>query len=38
MAKYTKSRTWGVVVYPESAPENWVEILDESRIQFAITD
>ncbi|HFE7916178.1 replication protein [Staphylococcus aureus] len=37
MAKYTKSRTWGVVVYPESAPENWVEILDESRIQFAVS-
>ncbi|WP_227457549.1 replication protein, partial [Salmonella enterica] len=26
-----------VVVYPESAPENWVEILDESRIQFAVS-
>ena len=25
MAKYTKSRTWGMVVYPESAPENWQE-------------
>ena len=37
MAKYTKSRTWGAVVYPESAPENWIEILDETRIQFAVS-
>lgn len=37
MAKYIKSRTWGAVVYPESAPSNWIEILEETRIQFAVS-
>lgn len=37
MAKYTKSRTWGMVVYPESAPEDWQELLDETFIQFAVS-
>ncbi len=37
MAKYTKSRTWGMVVYPESAPENWQELLSETFMQFAVS-
>ena len=37
MAKYTKSRTWGMVVYPESAPENWQELLAETFMQFAVS-
>ena len=37
MTKYIKSRTWGAVVYPESAPDNWIEILEETRIQFAVS-
>ncbi|MFP5034450.1 Rep family protein, partial [Staphylococcus pseudintermedius] len=30
MAKYIKARTWGMVVYPQSAPENWTELLEET--------
>lgn len=37
MAKYVKSRTWGAVVYPESAPEDWLKILEETRVQFAVS-
>lgn len=37
MAKYIKSRTWGMVVYPESAPENWQELLSETFMQFAVS-
>ncbi|MCH4302862.1 replication protein [Staphylococcus haemolyticus] len=37
MAKYIKSRTWAMVVYPESAPENWEELLAETFMQFAVS-
>lgn len=37
MAKYTKSRTWGMIVYPESSPENWQELLAETFMQFAVS-
>uniref|UniRef100_UPI002896F8C0 Rep family protein n=1 Tax=Staphylococcus aureus TaxID=1280 RepID=UPI002896F8C0 len=37
MAKSTTSRTWGLVVYPESAPENWQELLSETVMQFAVS-
>lgn len=37
MTKYVKSRTWGAVVYPESSPANWIEVLEETRIQFAVS-
>lgn len=29
-----RTRNWSVVVYPESAPENWREILDETHIEW----
>lgn len=29
-----KSRTWTAIVYPESLPENWREILDETHLQW----
>ncbi|WP_312582799.1 Rep family protein, partial [Staphylococcus aureus] len=37
IAKYTKSRTWGMVVYPESATENWKELLEENFMQFEVS-
>lgn len=30
-----RSRIWVAVVYPESAPENWQDILDEQHIEWA---
>lgn len=32
MAKDGRSRTWGVILYPESAPENWRQLLDNQHI------
>ena len=32
-----KKRNWGGVVYPESAPEDWIEILKLKGITFAIS-
>lgn len=32
-----RTRTWTFIVYPESAPENWKEILQEQRINFAVS-
>lgn len=29
-----RTRSWTFIVYPESAPENWREILDEKHIQW----
>lgn len=29
-----RTRNWSVVVYPESAPENWREILDDLHIEW----
>ena len=37
MSKYIKARTWGMVVYPQSAPEDCVELLRETYIQFAVS-
>lgn len=34
MAKETRTRNWSIIVYPESAPENWRVILDESHIEW----
>lgn len=32
-----RGRVWACIVYPESAPENWRDILDESHIPYAIS-
>lgn len=32
--KIIKGRDWAFIVYPESAPENWREILDETHIRW----
>jgi hypothetical protein len=33
----TRTRNWTVVVYPESAPANWIEILNSFNIQYVIS-
>ena len=41
MKKITKikrtSRCFGIMVYPESMPENWMEILEEYNIPMAVS-
>jgi len=32
--KNERTRNWCFILYPESAPENWRELLDESRIEW----
>lgn len=32
-----KKRNWAFVVYPESLPDNWIEILQQSGLQCAIS-
>ena len=34
MAKETRTRNWVIVLYPESAPENWRAIIDDSHIEW----
>lgn len=34
MAKETRTRNWSCIVYPESAPEHWRDILDELHIEW----
>lgn len=35
--KYEKKRNWACVVYPESAPNNWVDILKQTGLAIAIS-
>ena len=35
--KFLKKRNWAFVVYPESAPSDWIEQLQLSGAQFAIS-
>lgn len=37
IANRHKKRNWATVVYPESAPENWIELLTLSGVQSAIS-
>lgn len=37
MANDIKARHWAIVVYPESAPENWIDILSETMLPFAVS-
>lgn len=32
--KQSRTRNWSVVLYPESAPENWRDVLDELHIEW----
>lgn len=36
-SKTGKTRNWAFIVYPESAPENWREILEEFHLQVLIS-
>lgn len=35
--KYIKGRIWACVAYPESLPDNWLEILQQTGLQIAIS-
>ena len=37
MAKDTRTRVWTFLVYPDSAPENWRDLLDEQHIEFIVS-
>lgn len=37
MTKNIKKRNWAFVVYPESAPANWIDILQKTGLQCAIS-
>lgn len=37
MTKNTKKRYWAFVLYPESAPDNWVEILQQTGLPCAVS-
>lgn len=37
MSKIVKKRNWAFVLYPESAPENWREILTKTGLQCAVS-
>lgn len=37
MSNATKKRYWAFVVYPESAPSNWIELLQMTGLPFAIS-
>lgn len=37
MGNNIKARHWAIVVYPESAPENWLEMIEETRLSFAVS-
>lgn len=32
--KETRTRNWSVVVYPESLPDNWIDIIDDLHIEW----
>lgn len=35
--KETRTRNWTCIVYPDSAPEDWVDILNDMHIEFVIS-
>lgn len=35
--KEKRTRNWVFVVYPESAPEDWIEILKQQQIEFVVS-
>ena len=37
MQKNTKKRNWTIVLYPESAPDNWRELIKETGLSFAVS-
>lgn len=37
MTNNVKSRYWAIVVYPESAPEDWKELIADTHLPFAVS-
>ena len=37
ISKNIKKRYWAMVLYPDSAPQNWEELLQETGLQCAIS-
>lgn len=37
MTNNEKARHWAIVVYPESAPDNWIELINDTHLTFAIS-
>ena len=35
--KETRTRIWTFIVYPESSPENWVDILNDMHLEFVVS-
>lgn len=35
--KNAKGRAWTMVIYPESMPDDWLEVLQDSHVQFAVS-
>lgn len=35
--KVARTRNWGTIVYPESAPDDWIEILKQYNVPFFIS-
>lgn len=35
--KDNRARNWSCIVYPESAPGNWIELLKEEKISFSVS-
>ena len=35
--KDTRTRNWSFIIYPESAPQNWIEQLKGEMIPFAVS-
>lgn len=35
--KNTRSRNWTLIVYPDSAPKNWIEMLNDMHIEYVVS-
>src|SRR5699024_9570487 len=35
--KNQRSRNWSIIVYPESAPENWIDILQKESVKMVVS-
>lgn len=36
-SKQSRTRNWTCIIYPDSAPENWVDILNDMHIEFIVS-
>src|SRR5699024_8223215 len=35
--KNQRTRNWSIIVYPESAPENWIDILQKEYVKMVVS-